>query len=48
MRLTIETRKDLRSLAAAQKQTDASLKAFIDSMKRGGGNGHTKARVDLQ
>jgi hypothetical protein len=43
--LALETRKDLRSLAAAQKRTDASLHALIDSM-RGGGNGHTKRRVD--
>jgi hypothetical protein len=50
--LTLETRKDMRKLAAmqlataeAQKRTEASLQAFIDSM-RGGGNGHTKRRVD--
>jgi hypothetical protein len=41
-----EMRKDLRELAAAQKRTEASLKAFIDSM-RGGGNGHTKRKLDL-
>ena len=44
-RLALETRRDLRELAAAQKRTDSSLRAFIDSM-RGGGNGHTKLRVD--
>jgi hypothetical protein len=44
-RLTLETRKDLRELAAAQKRTDESLRALIDSL-RGGGNGHTKRRVD--
>jgi len=44
-RLALETRRDLRELAAAQKRTDASLRAFIDSM-RGGGNGHTKRRLD--
>ncbi len=44
-RLALETRRDLRELAAAQKRTDSSLRAFIDSM-RGGGNGHTKRRVD--
>jgi len=50
--LTLETRKDIRKLAAmqlataaAQKRTDSSLRAFIDSM-RGGGNGHTKRRLD--
>lgn len=52
MRLVVETRKDMRKLAAmqlttetAQKRTEASLRAFIESM-RGGGNGHTKRRVD--
>jgi len=44
-RLALETRRDLRELAAAQKRTDSSLRAFIDSM-RGGGNGHTKRHVD--
>jgi hypothetical protein len=47
MRLMVETRKELRALAAAQKKTDASLKALIDTM-RGGANGHGKRRVDLQ
>jgi len=45
MRLVVQSRKDIRSLAAAQKRTDASLHALIDSM-RGGGNGHSKRRVD--
>jgi len=44
-RLALETRRDLRELAAAQKRTDASLRALIDSL-HGGGNGHTKRRVD--
>ena len=44
-RLALETRRDLRELAAAQKRTDASLHALIDSL-HGGGNGHTKRRVD--
>ena len=45
MRLVVQSRKDIRSLAAAQKRTDASLHALIDSM-RGGGNGHSKRRAD--
>ena len=45
MRLVVQSRKDIRSLAAAQKRTDASLHALIESM-RIGGNGHTKRRVD--
>jgi hypothetical protein len=55
MRLVVETRKDMRTLAAAQntltaaqKKTDQSLKEFIDSMRRGGGNGHGKRRVDVE
>ncbi len=47
MRLVVATRKDLRKLAtmqvataAAQARTDESLRAFIDSMRRGG-NGHS-------
>ncbi len=47
MRLMIETRKDLRALAAAQKRTDAMLQGLIDSMRRYGGNGHSKTKVDL-
>jgi hypothetical protein len=50
--LTLETRKDLRKLAAmqlataeAQKRTDESLRALIASL-RGGGNGHTERRVE--
>lgn len=50
MRLGIETRKDFRVLAAmqkataeAQKKTDASLKALIDSL-RSGGNGHSNGK----
>ena len=46
MRLVIENRKDMRALAAAQKRTEQSLKALIDMM-RGGGNGHTRRRVDI-
>ena len=50
--LTLETRRDIRKLAAmqvsteaAQKRTDASLHALIDSL-RGGGNGHSMRRVE--
>ena len=52
MRLVVETRKDLRKLAAmqlatagAQKRTDESLQTLIGSL-RGGGNGHTTPRLD--
>ncbi len=53
MRLMVETRKELRQLAVAQRRTDAaikrtdeSLRAFIES--RRGANGHSKRKVDLQ
>jgi hypothetical protein len=45
MRLVVQSRKDIRSLAAAQKRTEESLRALIETM-RGGGNGHTKRRVE--
>jgi hypothetical protein len=48
MRLVVDTRRDIRTLAASQKKTDASLQALIGALRRGGGNGHTKAKVDLQ
>jgi len=38
--------KDLRELAAAQKRTEAALKAFIES--RQASNGHSKRKIDLQ
>jgi hypothetical protein len=43
-RLVVQSRKDIRSLAASQKRTDASLHALIESL-RGGGNGHTRRPV---
>ena len=46
MRLMIETRKDLRALAAAQKRTDAALSAYIE--RTDSRNGHTKRKIDLQ
>lgn len=52
MRLVIQTRQDTRreikDLIAAQKRTDASLKALIDSLRVSGANGHAKGKVDLQ
>ena len=35
----------MRELQASQKRTDATLKAFIDSMRRGG-NGNGKRKID--
>jgi predicted nicotinamide N-methyase len=40
--------KDIRTLAASQKKTDASLQALISALRRSGGNGHSKVKVDLQ
>lgn len=37
---------EMRELAAAQKRTDATLKAYLES--RRATNGHTKRKVDLQ
>jgi hypothetical protein len=37
---------EVRGLASMQKRTEATLQAFINSMKRGG-NGHAKKPVDL-
>ena len=55
MKLVVGTRQDIRllaqdirKLAASQKKTDANLNALISSLRRGGGNGHSKAKVDLQ
>ena len=42
-----DTRKDLRALAAAQKRTEQSLQSLINTMRRGG-NGHSKAKLDVQ
>jgi hypothetical protein len=39
LRREVQSRKDIRTLNAAQVRTDASLKAFIDS---GHSNGKTK------
>ena len=41
MRLVVQTRKDIRSLAAAQKRTEDNLQLLINTMRRGG-NGHEK------
>jgi hypothetical protein len=41
-----ELAAEVRGLASMQKRTEATLQAFINSMKRGG-NGHSKKPVDL-
>jgi hypothetical protein len=46
MRMMVETRKAMRELAQAQKRTEASLRAFIES--RRGASGHAKRKSDLQ
>ncbi len=45
MRSVLETRKDIRALTVAQRRTDASLRAFIDSLK-GGGDDHATEKID--
>lgn len=48
MRLMVETRKDIRSLAAAQKRTEQSLQSLINTTRRGG-NGHgSRGSFDVQ
>ena len=42
MRLMMETRKDLRTVAGMQKRNEQALKQLIDS--RGATNGHTKRK----
>jgi hypothetical protein len=46
-RMLVETRKDIRALATAQKRTEENLHTLIDTLRRGG-NGHAKRKVDLQ
>ena len=41
MRLLVDTRKDIRALALAQKRTEQNLQTLIDTM-RCGGNGHSR------
>ena len=45
-RLLVETRKDIRSLSASQKKTDAMLQELLASLKRGG-NGHAKRKLEI-
>jgi hypothetical protein len=41
-RLTLETRRDLRAVAAMQKRNEAAINRLVDS--RGATNGHTKSK----
>jgi DNA-binding FrmR family transcriptional regulator len=43
-----DTRREIKDLTAAQARTEKSLKELIDSLRRSGGNGHAKTKVDLQ
>ena len=45
MRLGVQTRRDFREIAAAQKRTEAMLQDLIGL--KGGGNGHGKRKLDL-
>jgi hypothetical protein len=42
-RLTLETRRDLRAVAAMQKRSEEALKQIIDSRRTT--NGHTKRKA---
>jgi hypothetical protein len=41
--LTLETRRDLRAVAAMQKRNEAAINRLVDS--RGATNGHTKTKI---
>jgi len=41
-----QNQKQIRDLIAAQRRTDATLRQFLDGMKRG--NGHAKTKLDVQ
>jgi hypothetical protein len=43
MRLEVQSRKDIRSLAVIQKRTGENLQLLINTMRRGG-NGHEKSK----
>ncbi len=47
MQLVVETRRDIRALAAAQRRTEQNLLTLINTLRRGG-NGHSKGKLDLQ
>ena len=47
MRMVVETRKDIRALAPAQKRTEQNLQTLIQTLNRSG-NGHTRRKIDLQ
>jgi hypothetical protein len=54
-RLVVGTRVDLRllatdirTLAASQKKTNANLNALVSTLRRSGGDGRSKAKIDLQ
>lgn len=48
MRLLVETRKDLRTLARMQQETEKKLQRFIEGASRGrSSNGHSKTKLDF-
>lgn len=54
MRLVIQSRKDVReihamhkSLGAKQDRTEAMLQDLVGHLKKGGGNGHNKQKLDM-
>jgi len=47
MRLVVETRRDIRALATAQRRTEENLQTLINTLRRGG-NGHSKGKLQLQ
>jgi hypothetical protein len=47
MRLVVQTRKDMRTIVAMQKQTSEDLRTLVNTLKRGV-NGHSKKKIDLR
>jgi hypothetical protein len=48
MQMVVKVQEAQKRTAEAQERTEKSLKALIDQMRRSGGNGHAKGKVDVQ
>ena len=48
MHLLVKVQQENDRTAQNLTRLERKVEAFIDSMQRGGGNGHAKGKVDLQ
>ena len=48
MRLLVEVQQAQKRTEQNLNRLDLKVEALVDSMRRGGGNGHAKGKVDLQ